>query len=296
MKRMISERINHESMSSRIVDHLLKKELKRRAQKHNQKRTVPLAVFGNDWIGINVNVNGIYEEQHILDLVNILKNLGLDLKDSTAIDIGANIGNHAIEFSNIFRNVVCLEPNPRAFDILAANTKNIGNIEIHNWGCSSTSERIRFQEDFNNIGGSSAAIDVASSNEIEIQVRPLDDLALSFKNVALIKIDVEGMEFSALKGAKNIISMFHPIICLEQHEAEFGADYLETQSIDFLRTLGYRVFCLDKSHHQNFICKRLNNIKDFLLGAADRRVIIEYEHLPRGTYPMIYAVHSNYLN
>ena len=295
MRKIISDRVHHESMSSRIVAHLLKKELKKRASKHNQNRTAPVAVFGNDWIGINVNVDGIYEGEHILDLFNILNNLSLDLKDSTAIDIGANIGNHAIEFSKIFGSVVCFEPNPRTFDILDANTKNIENIEIHNWGCSSKSERIRFHEDFDNIGGSSASINVASSNEIEISVRPLDEIIHTFKKVALIKIDVEGMEFSALSGAENVISKFHPIICLEQHETEFGPNCLETKSIDFLRSLGYRIFSLDKKIHRNYIFKRLDNVKSFLLGTVRRRKIVEYENVPKGTYSMIYAVHSSTL-
>ena len=295
MKKVISERINHESMFSRVVAHLLKKELKKRASKHNQTRTLPMAVFGNDWIGINVTVDGIYEREYILDLVNVLKNLGLDLKNSTAIDIGANIGNHAIEFSKIFGKVVCFEPNPRTFDILDANTKNIRNIEIHSWGCSSISERICLHEDFDNIGGSSASLHVASSNEIEISVQPLDEIIHTFKNVALIKVDVEGMEFSALSGAENVISKFHPIICLEQHEAEFGPSCLETKSIDFLRSLGYRIFSLDKKEHRNYILKRLNNVKDFLLRTADRRKIVEYENVPKGTYSMIYAVHSSTL-
>ena len=71
---------------------------------------------------------------------------------------------------------MCFEPNPRTFDILDANTKSIENIEIHSWGCSSKSERIRFHEDFDNIGGSSASINIDSSNEIEISVKPLDEI------------------------------------------------------------------------------------------------------------------------
>lgn len=293
MKKVIFERVNHVSFFSRFVGILLKRILNKRSIKHNERRGAPMAVFGNDWIGININVDGIYEGEDIEDLFNLLKQIEFNTQSSTAIDIGANIGNHSIEFSKSFKNVICFEPNPRAFDILAANTKRLNNVQIHNWGCSSSIEKIRLKENFNNIGESSAAMDVISNNEIEILVKPLDEMIDSLRNLALIKIDVEGMELSALKGAEKTISKFHPVIFLEQHQEEFGSKHNETASLDWLRSKGYRIFSL--APKKSFLIRRLNNVRQLFFGKTELRVIIEYDRLPKATYASIYAIHSTAL-
>ena len=45
-------------------------------------------------------------------------------QDSMALDIGANIGNHAILFSEFVGQVFASEPNPLAFEILELDVKN----------------------------------------------------------------------------------------------------------------------------------------------------------------------------
>ena len=296
MNKVISARNTHRSFASRFIDVMIKKELNERSAKHNERRNAPIAVFGNDWIGISINVDGLYEAENIADLIQLLKTFKINFEHSSAVDIGANIGNHSIEFSKYFSRVICFEPNPRTFDLLSANTKRLTNVAIHNFGCSSSLEKIKFKEDYNNLGGSSSAIDILGNNEIEILVKPLDDLFDDLSNVELIKIDVEGMEYSALKGAEKVISKFHPVICLEQHEAEFQSGYIETQSLDWLRSKGYRIFTLKNKKRRSFIIRRLNNIKQLFFGVQENREIIEYTKLPRSTYSSIYAVHQAKFN
>ena len=295
MTKIFSERVKRESLYSRLIGTLIKRELNKRSAIHNARRNSPMAVFANDWIGITISVDGIYEGEHLSDLFQILREIDVDTNASSAIDIGANIGNHSIEFSKHFSNVISFEPNPRTFDILAANTKHLSNVQAHNWGCSSSTEKMKFQEDFENIGKSSSAMAIAADNEIEILVKPLDELHEGLRNVALIKIDVEGMEYSALKGAERVISKFRPVICFEQHATEFSAKFNETASIDWLRYKGYKLFALAQSKRRNLILKRLNNIKQLFFGITEHRVIVEYERFPKSTFPMIYAVHASRL-
>lgn len=293
MNKVLSARHTYRSFGSRLIDMMIIKELAKRSSKHNERRNAPIAVFGNDWIGININVNGLYEEEGIADLIQILKTLNIDISHSSAVDIGANIGNHSIEFSKYFSSVICFEPNPRTFELLSANTKRLPNIVIHNFGCASSIEKIKFTEDFNNIGGSSSVMNIKGGNKIEILVKPLDDLFDELSNVELIKIDVEGMEYSALKGAENVISHFNPVICLEQHEAEFRSEYNETESLDWLRSKGYRIFSLRNEKRRSLIIRRLNNIKQLFFGVQENREIIEYEKLPKSFYSMVYAIHQS---
>jgi FkbM family methyltransferase len=249
-------------------------------------------VFGNDVIGNELMVDGIFEGEYIRDLFYLLKLLNIDVKNSSAIDIGAGIGNHSIKFSKYFSNVISFEPNPRTFDLLAANTKRLTNVKIYNWGCSSSDAVIRFHKCFNNIGSSSSILKIASNNESEIVVKPLDEIINDLNNVALIKIDIEGMEYSYLIGAEKVISKFNPIICLEQHEAEFNSKFNETASIDWLCAKGYRMFLLLQKKRRCFIPRHLNTLLRLFFGRINGRVIVEHEKLPKSDYAMIFEVHS----
>lgn len=296
MKNIVSQRVVKEKFLKRIMDKIIEKELSKRANTFNQERSIPMAVFSNDFIGQKVNVYGLYEKEFIADLHQLMITIGVDLSDSTAIDIGANIGNHTIEFSKYFNKVLSFEPNPRTFDILRANTKNINNVDVFDWGCGIDQKILKLKENFSNMGSSSTKFKIETDNLVEIKIKPLDEILNKLNKVTLIKIDVEGMEIEALKGAENVINKFNPTICFEQNEWEFTENYIETEVIEWLRTKGYRIYAnlvpfTPKS--KNIIIRRLNNIKQLLFGIIEKRKIVEFERLPKGGYHMVYAIHSS---
>ena len=53
---------------------------------------------------------------------------------------------------------------------------------------------------------------------VDIPVIALDDLSLT-ETVSLMKLDVEGMELDALRGAHATIARFRPVIFFEQNDA-----------------------------------------------------------------------------
>ena len=296
MKNILSQRVVKEKFFKRLKDKLIEKELIERASTFNQERRIPMAVFGNDYIGLNINIHGLYEKEYIADLYQLMITIGVDLSNSTAIDIGANIGNHTIEFSKYFNKVLCFEPNPRTFDILQANTKNINNIDAFSWGCGIDRKILKMKENYSNMGASSAKFEIEADNLVEIEIKPLDEFLDKLSKVALIKIDVEGMEVEALKGAENLINKFNPIICFEQNEWEFTEKFIETEAIDWLRAKGYRMyanFTPIMPKRKNIILRRLNNIKQLLFGITEKRKIVEFEKFPKGIYHMFYAIHSS---
>lgn len=296
MKNIVSQRVVKEKFLKRIMDKLIEKELSKRAEVFNQERSIPMAVFSNDYIGLNINIHGLYEKEFIADLHQLMITIGVKLSDSTAIDIGANIGNHTIEFSKYFNKVLSFEPNPRTFDILQANTKNIDNIDIFDWGCGIDQKILKLKENYSNIGSSSAKFEIETDNLVEIKIKPLDEILNKLNKVTLIKIDVEGMEIEALKGAENVINKFNPTICFEQNEWEFTENYIETEVIEWLRTKGYRIyanFVPFAPKRKNIILRRLNNIKQLLFGIIEKRKIVEFERLPKAGYHMVYAIHSS---
>ena len=293
MKHVISQRLERKNGYKRILDIFIARELAKRSSIFNEKRGMPIAVFGNDWIGINIALKGLFEEEHLKDLNHLLINLDLDVSNSTAIDIGSNIGNHAIEFAKYFKKVICYEPNPRAYDLLATNTKHLKNVEVFNWGIGSKEEFLQLQENINNIGGSSAKYQIDAKNIVNIEIKPLDNFLESFKKVMLLKIDVEGMEIEVLKGAEKIITEFYPLICFEQHKTDFLDCFNETEVIDWLRKKDYKIYAIYKPIRKNIILRRLKNIMQMIIGFKDSREIIEYKKLPRGNYDMVYAIHSS---
>ena len=83
-----------------------------------------LAVLAFDHIGLCINLDGRYEKR-TLDLIrNYLKSVISDLERSVALDIGANIGNHSVYFSDLFEEVFAFEPNPRTFALLRFNSEH----------------------------------------------------------------------------------------------------------------------------------------------------------------------------
>jgi len=293
MKHVISQRLERKNGYKRILDIFIARELAKRSSRFNEKRGMPIAVFGNDWIGINIALKGLFEEEHLEDLNHLLINLDIDVSNSTAIDIGSNIGNHAIEFAKYFKKVICYEPTPRAYDLLATNTKHLKNVEVFNWGIGSKEEFLKLQENINNIGGSSAKYQIDEKNIVNIEIKPLDNDFDSLKKVMLLKIDVEGMEIDVLRGAEKIITKFYPLVCFEQHETDFLNCFNETEVIDWLRKKDYKIYAIYKPIRKNIILRRLKNIMQMIIGFKDSREIIEYKKLPRGNYDMVYAIHSS---
>ena len=73
MKHVISQRLERKNGFKRILDIFITRELARRASKFNERRGMPIAVFGNDWIGINITLKGQFEEDltKTKDLIDI---------------------------------------------------------------------------------------------------------------------------------------------------------------------------------------------------------------------------------
>ena len=296
MNKLLFERTLKYKFLPRVKDLLIKKELKKRAGVFNRLRGHPIAVFGNDIIGINIITEGVYEKEHIKDLLLMLKSIGINLNESSAIDVGANIGNHSIQFSKHFEYVFSFEPNPRTFDLLNANTKQIDNIKVFNFGCGVKDQTATLSEIYENIGGSSAVMDIKADNLVEINIKPLDTIFNEITNLKLIKIDVEGMEIEVLKGAEKIISNFYPVICFEQHKNEFLKKFIETEVIDWLRAKGFKIYAIRPPKKRNFLFRRFKTIQNILFGITEKRQIIEYKKLPKGEYSMVYAIHTSTLN
>lgn len=253
-----------------------------------------LVTFSFDHIGLCLNLEGRYENSTLLLVEEFIKNKMPSAKDKTALDIGANIGNHSIFFANNFKNVYAFEPNPVTYEVLKINCNFVAkhkNIMPVNFGLSDKEGSLPFYISPNNIGGSQIidANNESIQDAIQINVKTLDQLnELKGVSVALIKIDVEGHELNVLKGAKNTILKNMPAVLFEQSASEIidGG----SSAIKYLEELGYKFFIIKK----NFYCGESVVAKFFSLACrslfGERLDFVETKVFQKTSYDMILAM------
>ncbi len=78
------------------------------------------AIFLGDLVSSHIIRHGYYEKRELEALARALFSRSTSPM-STALDIGANIGNHAAFLSNHFGRVIAFEPNPMVACLLKAN-------------------------------------------------------------------------------------------------------------------------------------------------------------------------------
>jgi FkbM family methyltransferase len=167
--------------------------------------------------------------------------------DSDIIDIGANIGlvtlgikrilelNNATNYVNKFH---CFECNDDTFSYLKYNTDTHKDIILYNFGLSDVPQIAKMEINSYNYGcnmikeiydNSNNVVEILeydfqkknnpptiTEKKMFISLMPLDLFYNVFeKKISAIKIDVEGMEYKVLLGAKNLIEKHKPAIVVE---------------------------------------------------------------------------------
>lgn len=191
-----------------------------------QGAKVKLDCVEGDHISKILGFGAFYEQ----DLLLAIRNLGVT---GVYVDIGANIGNHSVFFARFCKStsVIAVEPNPAVFPHLQSNAEREGagkikcfRIAIHNkWQFVDMEERSR-----TNIG--MARI----THGTKIPAMALDELVKGYK-IALVKIDVEGLEPQVLMSAESTIKRSRPVLVIESATQDAIG-----KVNDFLEPLGYR--------------------------------------------------------
>lgn len=79
---------------------------------------------------------------------------------------------------------------------------------------------------------------------IPVKVTTLDELLKDRERIDFIKIDIEGMEYEALRGGAKILAKHQPALIYETHPAFLKArrSTLFDEIRDLLESLGYELF------------------------------------------------------
>jgi len=125
------------------------------------------------------------------------------------VDCGAYIGDTAQKFQAASPGclIIGLEPDNQNYKILS----NLRSDRLIPYQCGAWSEDTTLC--FDNAGGRKDDGAISETGNVKIKVKALDNL-LECQNATYIKMDIEGSELEALKGAENIIKKNKPKLAI----------------------------------------------------------------------------------
>jgi FkbM family methyltransferase len=179
--------------------------------------------------------------------------VGLNLSGIIVYDVGAFHGLLTLFFASRAKAVVCFEPNTQNHKRLTENLmlNGIKNVEVRKVGVGSQRETRRMVWSPLLPGG--AGVDGKAAEELlrsgagtvaeEVSIVSLDEEIpqASLPVPDLIKIDIEGWEIEALRGARNTLELHQPKLFLEMHgETTREKRRKVTEIVGFLWEINYR--------------------------------------------------------
>lgn len=175
------------------------------------------ALSGDSVIGRSLRLYGEWAENEISYLASFLSD------GDAIVDVGANIGTHALAFARRFpqSTIVAIEPQPWPCAALLANVELNGcdRVRVLNLGCASLTAVTDVRFDYEVLGGNAGAFDIRrfrvdSPAGYPLTLTSIDNLEI-LEKVQLLKVDVEGMEADVLRGAAGLLTRDRPIVFFE---------------------------------------------------------------------------------
>jgi len=207
---------------------------------HRTPAGLTFELLPNEYVDRFIAVEGIYERRFLAYLRSILK------PGTVMLDIGANIGNHAIYLADKCWLIHCFEPNPQVADRLRRNialNQLTPKIEVHQFGLGAKDETLPFVEVGGNLGASyftTSTQDGQVVKHLEVREAKRAIAALKLDRIDYIKVDVEGMEEAVLTALKPIIARHRPLVSFEHHETQVAeGTYARIREV----FEGYKLIC-----------------------------------------------------
>lgn len=194
-------------------------------------------------IGLALLVAGQFEREAI---ATCAKYIG---PEAIVVDVGANIGVHAVHFAKFAHlgKVICVEPGKSTFATLLRNVHHLSNVIPLNLALSDeTGLRTLFVAADDAYSGLKDTGRKAILRRESIACFKGDELLsalLEHQRVAFVKIDVEGLEMQVLQGMQKLIRRYRPVIFCEIYGGrQSNPDPRAT--VGFCVSLGYDAFVL----------------------------------------------------
>lgn len=183
---------------------------------------------------------------------------------ATVLDVGANFGYFSLLAGSLVGaagKVIAFEPDPRNLARLRRNIalNHMSQVEVMPVGVYDADGTLKFhlaREDEDNLGTSSLLDAREGREQIDVRVITLDHFVRErgLTNIALLKMDIEGAEWGAIRGAMETLRagiVRHVLV--EVHTGVLGAEK-SRQVVAMLRGAGLIGYAIDeaKAHVQTW--------------------------------------------
>jgi len=198
------------------------------------------------WVphGLQIQPNRAYRAKWIQDL-----NL------TTILDIGANVGQAAINFCSLFgqAQVHSFEPIPDCFTQLKRVATAFPNLSVHNFALGDETGEIDFHQNAYSPASSILTMSddhvksypkTIDSSVISVPIRRLDDVAieLGLSGQMLIKIDVQGYEKNVIIGGRAVIRQAKVVVVETSIKSLYEGDSSFRDLFTMLSELGFEYY------------------------------------------------------
>ena len=197
----------------------------------------------NDVIALRMKAGQVFEAE-VVDALRPYVTQG-----GSVIDVGANLGQMTLLFSEMVGDagrVYSIEADEYIYSILCKNinANNRKNIQAINAAAYDRSGNKMFYpvQDFEQFGSyGSYGIEPGATEGREVATITIDSLDVKGR-IDLLKVDVQGSDLFAMRGAREIISESKPTIIFEfeqQFQEKFSTSF--EQYMGFVESINYRV-------------------------------------------------------
>lgn len=179
---------------------------------------------GSYWIPDDPYFKEVFSHTDFFEIENLEAALKYVKKFEIAVDGGAHVGSWSRYLAHKFDHVIAFEPQPENYACLCKNVPP--NV-------------LAFQAALGDKNGSASLKEGSNSGcwhlgtGQDVAVTRLGD----FGGLDLLKLDVEGYEYFALKGAEQEILKYKPVVIIE--EKKLPHSYGSPKASQYLESLGY---------------------------------------------------------
>lgn len=177
---------------------------------------------------------GAYERQLVALLKRTLR------PGMTVFDLGANIGYFSVIAAALVGSkgrVHSFEPMPHNFERLRRNLQPFPWATLHNCAVGNVAKEVAFYFSDKESGWAGVHDLPSRNSRTTAQMIRLDDWLASHpvERIDFIKLDIEGSELNALRGATQLLRRFHPTVVTEA-----GPNHNHEKMWSFFTDEGYR--------------------------------------------------------
>lgn len=178
-----------------------------------------------------------------------LPRIGALIKPGDVVyDVGAFIGDHTAYYASKAARVVAIEPQLDAYSCLQKNCEGLANVDLFCFVVSDWNEPVECSSDMNdykadgNLGARFVSAPKGCSYRFASTIDSLVKEDRPEFPPSIVKLDIEGWEVRALRGARETIARHYPIIVCEVNAGALlraGTSPAELHAL--LTSYGYRM-------------------------------------------------------